>query len=287
MCSARYKPMRYYKHAGEADPSDLTEFCAVSRNQLLGDRSTSSMDIPVIFANERLQFTDLTMRLHMIATTLLSSLAACLDLDPAAFEDLHGLHDPSGSCLRYVHNPAGPYNATKTLPSLFEHTDSGTLTVLFGALGGLQILPAGADDIPDNWRWVRPEPGYAIVNCGDPLVQWTGDILRSNYHRVMHAPGPQGACDRTTFGYFLKPADDAPMRRLQQGGVIPRLEPGSMEAGADAMLPGFAEWHRNKAVGYRQSENRVKSRGGLGAQLKRQAGRTKMSARVEVEEIMA
>ena len=57
------------------------------------------------------------------------------------------------------------------------------------------------------------------------------------------------------------------MRRLQQGGVIPRLTPEEA-AEERARAETFEIYHRTKAVGYRRSENNVKSRGGLGAKLK-------------------
>ena len=71
--------------------------------------------------------------------------------------------------------------------------------------GGLQILPSGVEDEPDNWRWARPEPGCAIVNIGDSPVQWSRGLLRSVFHRVLYAPGARAAHERYPFGYFLKP----------------------------------------------------------------------------------
>ena len=210
---------------------------------------------------------DLCARLHAVAMTLFIGFAKSFEVQESTFETYHAFDEPSGSVLRYVHNPPGLNNPTSPYPSLFEHTDNGTLTVLFSGLGGLQVLPAGSDDVPSAWRWVQPEPGYAIVNLGDPVVQWTGGILRSNYHRVMPASGEQARVDRCTFEYFLKPADDVSMRRLQEGSVIPRLTKQEVEEDR-THTETYEMYHRRKTIGYRTSENQVKSRGGLGAKLK-------------------
>ena len=137
------------------------------------------------------------------------------------------------------------------------HTDNGSLTILFNILGGLQILPTGQDNSPSNWRWVRPEAGCAIVNIGDSLVQWTGGVLRSGFHRVLYAPGDQAPCERYSFGYFLKPAQGASMRRIQEGDVIPTLEEGD-----DEEMPHYIDWHSKKTKGIMEGKNNINIRGG-------------------------
>ena len=131
--------------------------------------------------------------------------------------------------------------------------------MLFAMLGGLQILPTGMEDEPANWRWVRPEPGCAIINIGDPLVQWTGGVLRSAFHRVLYAPGAQAPYERYSFGYFLKPADEAPMRRIRDGSVIPKLS--KQEEVEESKMECYDHWHRNKTKGIMMGRNNV-GRGG-------------------------
>lgn len=75
--------------------------------------------------------------------------------------------------------------------TLGGHTDIGTITLLFHVTGGLQILPAGSEDANDNWRYIRPECGCALINLADTLVEWTGEVLRSSLYRVVTAPGTQ------------------------------------------------------------------------------------------------
>ena len=241
---------------------DLTEICAVSRDSIL---DTSKAVIPSVFANEPPFLATLIERLHPITLTILKHLARHLDISMDHFSAFHKPNDTSATVLRFIHNPPQPDSITRQA-SLVGHTDSGSITILFAAMGGLQILPADLEDSPGNWRWVRPEPNCAIINIGDPLIQWTGGILRSSYHRVLYAPGAQAAHERYSFGYFLKPSDETPMRRLREGGVIPVLEPEEVEE--DRRMEIYDLWHRNKTRGIMKGENNVRSRGGIGAKLK-------------------
>lgn len=111
------------------------------------------------------------------------------------------------------------------------------MTMVFNVVGGLQILPAGTENVEANWRYVCPEPGCAIVNLGDVLVQWSGGILRSNLHRVATPPGEQAGCTRYSLAYFMRPSNDVSMRRLESGGVIP--QPAEGEENEDMSLE---EW---------------------------------------------
>lgn len=222
--------------------TDLTEICGVGRDSIVNE---GSADIPQVFLRERPQLRQLVDRIHPIAMLILAHLARHLEVAPVELEALHKLDLPSATMLRFLHTtPQKEQGASgDKQASLLGHTDSGSLTILFNKIGGLQILPPGADeDDSVAWQWVRPEHGCAIVNVGDPLVQWTGGILRSAFHRVLYAPGAQAAEERYSFGYFLKPADEAPMDRLQCGGVIPAID----QADAEEKLPHYELWHRDK-----------------------------------------
>ena len=137
--------------------------------------------------------------------------------------------------------------------SLHAHTDNGSITVLFNVIGGLQILPPDLDNEESNWRWVRPEPGCAIVNLGDALVQWSGGILHSNMHRVVNAPGLQAQIERYSIAYVLKPNDDAPMQRLV--GENARKEQPILEEDGQYT---YAEWHGIKAATAAEGKNMIK-----------------------------
>ncbi|MCJ1434327.1 hypothetical protein MMC27_003694 [Xylographa pallens] len=255
-----YKPMGVMAQAD--GKRDLTEICAVGQDSIL---DSSLATIPAVFDDERPFLASLIHRLHPIAALLLSRLASHLEIP---YSKLAALHDPaqqSSTVLRFIHNPPQPDPQSRQA-SLLGHTDSGSITILFAAMGGLQILPPDKPDLPANWRWVRPEPNCAIVNIGDTLVQWTGGILRSSFHRVLYAPGAQASHERYSVGYFLKPAGEASMKRFRDGTVIPKLRIEEEEEEKSMAL--YDIWHRDKTKGIIQGKNNVKSRGGTVSKMK-------------------
>ena len=117
--------------------------------------------------------------------------------------------------------------ATRGLLFVRELRGIGERSVLSKLLGGQRLrvatgaeslmafhLTNGSANAEASWRYIRPEPGWALVNLGDTIVEWTGCVLRSGLHRVVRAPGAQAEVVRRNFGYFLRPAGEARMGRL-------------------------------------------------------------------------
>lgn len=80
-----------------------------------------------------------------------------------------------------------------------EHTDIGTLTLLFNNQWGLQVKSGS------GYQNVRPTEKRAIVNVGDCLRFMSGNKLKSVLHRV--AP-PVLTQPRSSIVYFLRPNDN-------------------------------------------------------------------------------
>jgi isopenicillin N synthase-like dioxygenase len=155
--------------------------------------------------------------------------------------------------LRYPPQPEGDRRT-----AFLGHTDLGTVTILFNVVGGLQILPPGLEAKEENWRYVKPEPGCAVINLGDAMVEWSGGILRSNLHRVYFAPGAQAECERYSLAYAIRPEGTTSMKRLAvAGSVIPPLEKDEEELNCDAN-----EWGMKKAIGLMSGKDTARSRGG-------------------------
>ncbi|GAA6037219.1 hypothetical protein JCM8097_008627 [Rhodosporidiobolus ruineniae] len=76
--------------------------------------------------------------------------------------------------------------------------------------GGLQVLPPGTS----TWQNIRPLPGHAVCNVGDTLSVYSGNILKSNIHRVVPPPAPQNEHPRWSLVYFSRPGFDNPLRPL-------------------------------------------------------------------------
>jgi isopenicillin N synthase-like dioxygenase len=126
--------------------------------------------------------------------------------------------------------------------NLLGHTDLGSVTMLFNVLGGLQILPSECENVDANWRYIRPEPGCAIINLADAMTLWTGGILRSNIHRVATAPGQQAACTRYSVAYLVRPEANASMRRLDSSVIPPPAE------GVDEEILCARDWEAMRAA---------------------------------------
>ena len=104
-----------------------------------------------------------------------------LQLPGGSFSKLHRLNDDSGDFLRILrYSGAPPVSADQASvqDGFPPHKDAVSVAILFTWLGGLQIPdPAakveGLNVKGEDWRWVRPEPGYAIVNLGDAMEIFT------------------------------------------------------------------------------------------------------------------
>jgi isopenicillin N synthase-like dioxygenase len=160
------------------------------------------------------------------------------------------MHKPSASSgchIRFISAP--PQEASTRSNALGEHTDFGSLTILLNRLGGLQVQLPGTD----QWVYVRPVPGCAIVNLGDAMVKFSGGILRSNLHRVVSPPGEQAKEIRRSLVYFSRPEHDVVLTRLR-GGLVDELGHGEVEDGGVSAREWLARRHIGRKVQFFQGE---------------------------------
>ena len=184
-----------------------------------------------------------------------STLATQLSLPVDTFTCLQTPTRPSGTVIRLIKAFAVPEGETPRT-SMIHHTDFGTITLLANVIGGLQILPPGAEAADAaSWRWVRPQPGCLIVNLGDAMVQWTDGLLRSNMHRVNHGPGPHQALDRYSVAILARPEHNASMRHILKNE-------NSSEQTVDEGLSAW-EWEVKKAMALTRGETVACSKGGI------------------------
>lgn len=249
-----YKPIGGTKI--ENGKPDCCEIFGFSQDDLLGLMEPRKNPEP--FDTSRPVLKACVGDMHSIATTILNKLSTHLDLPEDTLSAKHSSSIPSPSCLRFLHMP--PQQPSEAQTSLVGHTDNGTVTILFNILGGLQVLPPGLDGADtNNWRWVKPEPGCAVVNFGDSMVQWTGGVIRSNMHRVVPPPGRQAEFERYSFAYVLKPSGTESMKRLKGGNIIPVAQGNEDEAGDCT----YDEFHSKKSKGIREGRNLAGTRGGM------------------------
>lgn len=190
---------------------------------------------------------------HAIVALLLRLLNARLDLPWDKLPSLHKLHAASGDQVRWVHAPPQPAGDCKT--ALGEHSDFGSVTILFNRLGGLQVLSPRTD----SWCYVKPLKGLAVVNMGDALVKFTAGILRSNIHRVISPPGEQAEVTRMSLVYFARPEDDVVLKALEGSKMIEDKRKHRVEFKGEEITS--KEWILRRALGRRQGGDWDKSGG--------------------------
>ena len=119
------------------------------------------------FVKERFEELQQFMRAcHRVVTILLRSLGKGLGLPERLLEGLHRIDKPSCEQARVTHAPpVGP----GTVP-FGDHTDFGSITVLFNQLGSLQLLKPNMCE----WQYVKPRPECAVINLGDAFVKMGG-----------------------------------------------------------------------------------------------------------------
>lgn len=226
---------------------DRCEMLMVSKKDVLSE--SEPLPHPDIIARNRLLLKDFTISVHTLAMHLLGHLELHLHLKPGSLAGLHRLHKHGDDHVRLIKYPPQPPSDRRI--SLGAHTDFGSITVLFSALGGLQILPPGSDA---QWEHVRPERGHAIINLGDALAKFTNGLLRSNLHRVTYAPGAQAELVRYSVAYFIRPEDDVVLKRLDDGDVIPPLAEGQIEENLTSK-----EWTFRKAMAMKRENSHLKT----------------------------
>ncbi|GKZ37573.1 hypothetical protein AbraIFM66950_009186 [Aspergillus brasiliensis] len=224
-----YKPPDFTRYKGigslKTDDGnvDYIHAYSLSQDEVLGTSNLSRLHPDVINSN-RLQLRQFIKHAHAVLDEILAELDICLGIEPQTLEALSPLDQESDSIVRLLWSPAQTHPNYDRI-SFGGHTDLGTMTLLFNIAGGLQVLPAGCENIKENWRYIKPEPGCAVVNVGDTLVEWTGGLLRSSLHRVVTAPGDQAMMQRQSVAYLVRAKRNASLKRLE-GGIIPPLLPG-------------------------------------------------------------
>ncbi|RDW70394.1 hypothetical protein BP5796_08791 [Coleophoma crateriformis] len=151
-------------------------------------------------------------RCHVLSSQLLTAFATAMGLPPAYFFPAHDPAKRPGNVLRLMRYPALSTQPDANLPSLGEHTDWGTMTLLFTKTAGLEVKS------PDAREFV-PVPvveGALIVNIGDGLALWSDGALKSTLHRVARKASLYDQ-DRYSMAYFVNANADAPLKFLKRG----------------------------------------------------------------------
>jgi len=142
----------------------------------------------------------------LIAKRVLTLIEKALDLPECYLIDKH--RKSKSTTSRMLHYPAWSGNIVENQKRGGEHTDYGTITLLFTDDNpGLQIKPRGTDE----WIDAPHIPNTCIVNVGDLLQRWTNDVYVSTPHRVVNEHLDRS---RYSFAHFVHPQDDVEVNSL-------------------------------------------------------------------------
>ncbi|GAA6011300.1 hypothetical protein JCM10207_008291 [Rhodosporidiobolus poonsookiae] len=209
---------------------------------------------------------DTVQRFHRSSDTVLQKLMEVLEvrigLPKGTLAALHKEGDISGSesrCILKAAEGERNYKAEgvdedgNPAAAIGAHTDFGSFSMLHGrGCGGLQVLPPGTS----KWQNIRPLPGHAVCNVGDTLSVYSGNIFKSNIHRVVPPPAPQNVHPRWSLVFFLRPGFDnrlAPLSDLSETVKAAAEKDPAMKA-----LPANAtagEWFKRR-ISLQRAANR-------------------------------
>lgn len=139
---------------------------------------------------------------------VLRLLAIALDVDMENFVNMHknvGDRDRNGTSMRMLYYPAVKKAPADGQQRCGEHTDYGTLTLLYqDNVGGLEVLsPSG------NFIKAKPIPGTIVINAADLLYKWSNGKFLATLHRVT-VPDSEAArkSGRQSIAFFAHPDYD-------------------------------------------------------------------------------
>ncbi|XP_044213147.1 UPF0676 protein C1494.01 isoform X1 [Thunnus albacares] len=146
------------------------------------------------------------MRCKDLSLRVLRVMAHSLGLDPEVFLGAHRLigTDGNATTLRSLYYP--PVNREQAKEGQLrcgEHSDYGSITLLFQGSGGLQVLSRSGEfiDAPSI-------PGAVLINIADLMQRWTSDHFVSVRHRVLLPPAGDSST-RQSLAFFVQPDDEA------------------------------------------------------------------------------
>lgn len=150
---------------------------------------------------------------------ILHALATALGISAS---DLKLLHNRAENEFRLLHYPAVSASelADGTATRIAEHTDFGTITMLFqDSIGGLQV--EDQKNLGTFHDVVSGDKSEIILNIGDSLQRLTNDTFMAACHRVTYPPTVKVGSDeiipeRYSVAYFAKPNRTASLFPLKK-----------------------------------------------------------------------
>ncbi|KAN0110449.1 Clavaminate synthase-like protein [Hyaloscypha variabilis] len=163
------------------------------------------------FKDTMLKFHDQCKVLHI---EVMRAIAVGMGLEEGYFD---GFTDVGDNTLRLLHYPEvkkDVFKKNKLQVRAGEHTDYGSITLLFqDNRGGLQVKSPDGTFVD-----ATPIPGTVVINAGDLLARWSNDTIKSTLHRVVEPPAPEEGDvhpARYSCAYFCNPNFDRMIDAIQ------------------------------------------------------------------------
>uniref|UniRef100_A0A3Q2TLH6 Si:dkey-10o6.2 n=1 Tax=Fundulus heteroclitus TaxID=8078 RepID=A0A3Q2TLH6_FUNHE len=184
--------------------------------------------------------TSFFQRCKELSLRVLRVMALSLDLDPDVFLHAHRFigsmfstlsqSDENGTTLRSLfYPPVKSAMAKEGQLRCGEHSDYGSITLLFQGSEGLQVCTRSGEFVS-----VPSVPGAVLVNIADLMQRWTSDQLVSVRHRVLLPPVGDSST-RQSLAYFVQPDDEALITCCDGSDKYPPI------TGGDYLMQRFSE----------------------------------------------
>ncbi|KKA30357.1 hypothetical protein TD95_001010 [Thielaviopsis punctulata] len=148
------------------------------------------------FKTKMLSFFDECKDLHV---EVMRAIAVGMGLDEKYFDSFT---DHGDNTLRLLHYPPVKSDTFETAVRAGQHTDYGSITLLFqDDRGGLQVRSPNGKFID-----ATPIENTVVINAGDLLARWSNDTIKSTVHRVVEPPAKKDEYPaRYSIAYFCNP----------------------------------------------------------------------------------
>uniref|UniRef100_A0A1A8BC03 Fe2OG dioxygenase domain-containing protein n=1 Tax=Nothobranchius kadleci TaxID=1051664 RepID=A0A1A8BC03_NOTKA len=160
-------------------------------------------------------------RCKELSLRVLRVMALSLGLDPDVFIRAHALigTDENKTTLRSLYYPPVK-TAKENQLRCGEHSDYGSITLVFQGSDGLQVCARSGEFIA-----APAVSGAVLVNIADLMQRWTADRFISVCHRVLLPPEGY-SCTRQSLAFFVHPDDEALISCCDGSSKYPQITAG-------------------------------------------------------------
>ena len=224
----------------------------LSKDDILG--ISDPLPAPEVLTRSQRLLKPFIVNAHSVVTLPLELINEHLQLPHGTLANMHRLNASSGDQLRFIKSLPQLTNDDDRQVTFGEHTDFGSLTLVFNRPRGLQILPPGKYH---EWCYVRPLPGHAVVNFGDAMAKFSNRMLHSNIHRIMSPPGAQAKVARHSLVYLARPENEVILKRLENSTLLKELPPDLYDASIITQLCSSPEFKGTEVSKEKRKRNGI------------------------------